>query len=159
MTVSEFTKQNQNVPGYAEALFSRCAGDNFDALAATVNLVLKGFPSISFAGIFGSAAKGRLTDHSDVDIAVAALLPLSLERRADLLTALSRALDREIDVIDLQAVTGLILQQALCTGKIIKKTDTRVYAGLLKRMLFNQADMMPYYRRILEHRNRAWLQQ
>lgn len=159
MAVSEFTKQLQDVSGKAENLSSADTGDNYDALVTTINQVLEDFPSISFAGVFGSAVKNRLTKHSDIDIAVAASVPLSLELRADLLTALSRALDREIDLIDLQAVTGLILQQALCTGEIIKKTDTTVYAALLQRMLFNQADMMPYYRRILKHRNRAWLQQ
>ncbi len=100
-----------------------------------------------------------MTEQSDVDIAVASRERLSVETRGRLAVALSCALDREVDLIDLQAVSGLILEQALCTGKIVKNADHDLYAGLLKRLWYNQADMMPYCRRILEHRSRRWLQQ
>jgi predicted nucleotidyltransferase len=121
--------------------------------------VLEGFPQVLFSTLFGSAAKGRMTVGSDVDIAVAACEALSIESRGELASALSLGLGREVDLIDLQAVSGLILEQALCTGKIVKNADHDLYARLLKRLWYNQADMMPYYRRILEQRNSQWLQQ
>ena len=130
-----------------------------ELLAKKITEVLKGFPQVFFATLFGSAAKGRMTEQSDVDIAVASRERLSVETRGRLAVALSCALDREVDLIDLQAVSGLILEQALCTGKIVKNADHDLYAGLLKRLWYNQADMMPYCRRILEHRSRRWLQQ
>jgi len=133
--------------------------DEVKSLELSINEVLKDFPEIFFVTLFGSAAKGRMTTQSDVDIAVASSRKLSIEESAQLVVALSCAIGREIDLIDLQAVSGLILEQSLCHGKIIKNNDHPLYASLLKRLWYNQADMMPYYRRILEHRSNHWLQQ
>ncbi len=130
-----------------------------ELLEKKITEVLKGFPQVVFTTLFGSAAKGRMTEQSDVDIAVAAQEKLSAESRGQLAVALSCALEREVDLIDLQAVSGLILEQALGTGKIVKNADHDLYSRLLKRLWYNQADMMPYYRRILEQRSRRWLQQ
>lgn len=133
--------------------------DSLQSLQLLITAVLKDFSTIRFVTLFGSASKGRMTVQSDVDIAVAAAQKLSVAMRGELAVALSCAIGREVDLIDLQSVSGLILEQALCTGQIVKNTDHDLYAGLLKRLWYNQADMMPYYRRILEHRSRGWLQQ
>jgi hypothetical protein len=83
---------------------------------------------------------------------------LTADERVRLVLALSAALGREIDLVDLQDVSGLILEQALCTGQVVKNADHDLYARLLKRLWYNQADMMPYVRRILEQRSSRWLQ-
>ena len=124
-----------------------------------ISVVLTDFPQVLFATLFGSAAKGRLTAQSDVDIAVASTKILSIESRCDLSVALSCALGREVDLVDLQAVSGSILEQALCSGRVLKNSDHDLYAGLMKRLWYNQADMMPYYQRIIEHRSKEWLRQ
>ena len=111
------------------------------------------YPDICLAILFGSAAKDRLTPRSDIDIAVAANRPLSFKQRENFLVDLSGRVSHEIDLIDLQAVSGLILSQALCHGIIIKKTSTPLLAALLKKMWYNQADMMPYTEMILKHRS------
>jgi hypothetical protein len=67
------------------------------------------------------------------------------------------ALGREVDLVDLQDVSGLILEQALCRSKVLKNADHLVYARLLKRLWYNQTDMMPYVKRILEQRSNRWL--
>ena len=112
---------------------------------AQIREVLTKFPEVMVALLFGSAVHDRLTPASDIDIAVAGVTPLPLELRATLQTRLSLSLSAEIDLVDLQTVSGLILQQALCTGEIIK-TDDIVYPALIKKMWFNQADMMPLTR-------------
>ena len=114
-----------------------------ELLEKKISTVLMEFPQIVFAALFGSAAKGRLTEQSDVDIAVAARERLSVETRGELAVALSSALGREVDLVDFQTVSGLILEQALCTGKIVKNADHELYARLMKRLWYNQADMMP----------------
>ena len=124
-----------------------------------ISVVLTDFPQVLFATLFGSAAKGRLTAQSDVDISVAAIKILSAESRCNLAVALSCALGREVDLVDLQSVSGPILEQALCSGRILKNSDHDLYAGLIKRLWYNQADMMPYYQRIIEHRSKEWLRQ
>ena len=117
---------------------------------------MNNYPEISLVILFGSAAKDRLTPRSDIDIAVAAKRPLSFKQRENLLVDLSGRVSYEIDLIDLQAVSGLILSQALCHGIIIKKTSTLLLAALLKKMWYNQADMMPYTEMILKHRSRRF---
>jgi len=67
-------------------------------------------------------------------------------------------LKKEVDLVDLQDVSGLILEQALCKAVIVKNDDHELYARLLKRLWYNQADMMPYVKQILAQRSTNWLQ-
>jgi predicted nucleotidyltransferase len=70
---------------------------------------------------------------SDLDIAVAAESSLTFDQKYDLMKALSDAFMREIDLIDLQSVAGPILQEALCTGIIIKKDSAMLFYLLIKK--------------------------
>jgi predicted nucleotidyltransferase len=127
-------------------------------IETTICSVLDNFPDIRFCTLFGSAAVGRLTVASDIDIAVSAGRRLTIEEKFALTAELSRLLKREVDLVDLEAVSGLILEQALCKSKILLKKDPDNYAELLKRLWFHNADMQPYVRRILEQRAEKWLQ-
>ena len=109
----------------------------------TIQAVFKEFPDILIVTVFGSAAKGELRKDSDIDIAVAADAPLSFDRKTDIYLALMKAFNREIDLIDLNQVTGVILKSALCSGEIIIKRSIPLLARLLKKLWYNQADMMP----------------
>lgn len=122
-----------------------------------IERVLGDYPEVHFCTLFGSAANQRLSPHSDIDIAVASDREFSAESKIHLSQALSAALKREVDLIDLRRVSGLILEQALCKAIIVKNADPSLYAGLLKRLWYSQADMMPYVRRIFEQRSRQWL--
>ena len=119
--------------------------------------VLEQFPEVKLAFLFGSAARGQLTSRSDIDVAVAAETRLPLETRLAMAVQFSKALHREVDLIDLQDVTGEILQQSLCQGVKLLQKDAELYARLLLRLWFDQADMMPYRRRILAERRRRFL--
>jgi len=121
-----------------------------EIIAEKICNILDGYPDILFAAIFGSAAHNRLTPSSDIDIAAAGNRLLTYEEKIELSLALSRALTKEVDLIDLQAVSGLILQEALCSGKIIFNRSPALYASLLKKMWYNQADMMPHTKMILK---------
>jgi predicted nucleotidyltransferase len=119
--------------------------------------VLERFPEVKLAYVFGSAARGQLTSMSDIDVAVAAETQLPLETRLAMAIQLSQALHREVDLIDLQDVTGEILQQSLCQGTNLLQKDAGLYARLIRRLWFDQADVMPYRRRILAERRRRFL--
>src|SRR5262245_37791138 len=114
--------------------------------------VLAQFPQVQIAYLFGSAVGNRLTSTSNIEIAVAADTRLPLETRLALAAQMTQALHREVDLIDLQDVTGEILQQSLCRGTKLLQKDPRVHADLIKRLWFDQSDMMPYRRRILAER-------
>ena len=119
--------------------------------------VLEQFPEVKVASLFGSAARSQLTSRSDIDVAVAAETRLSLETRLAMAVQLSKALHREVDLIDLQDVAGEILQQSLCQGINLLQKDAGLYARPMQRLWFDQADMMPYRRRILAERRRRFL--
>lgn len=114
-------------------------------------------PGIKLGILFGSLARGRARLESDLDLAVAADQPLESEAKMALITTLAQISGRAVDLIDLQAVGGPMLLQALTTGKVIYCADRLLYAELIKKMLFQQADMMPYYRRMLTERRQQWL--
>jgi predicted nucleotidyltransferase len=112
--------------------------------------------NLRIAIVFGSSAASRTTAESDIDVAVAYDQRLDARRKMALIDALAAEFGNPIDVVDLLAVTGTILQQALCKGTVIIKRDKELYARLVLKMLYNQADMMPYTRRILRERAEAF---
>ena len=119
--------------------------------------VLEQFPEVKLAYVFGSAARGQLTSESDIDVAVAAETKLPLRTRLAIATQLSKALHREVDLVDLQDVAGEILQQSLCQGIKLLQKDAGLSARLIQRLWFDQADLMPYRRRILAERRKRFL--
>ncbi|HMP73734.1 MAG TPA: nucleotidyltransferase domain-containing protein [Kiritimatiellia bacterium] len=121
-------------------------------ISRDVSEELANFPDIQVCLVYGSAAAGRLRRGSDLDVAVAARERLGAEKRMSIQEALVRGLGVEVDVLDLQAVSGVILHQALTTGVLVFVRDHELYGDLISRMLFNQADMMPYVRRMMKER-------
>lgn len=119
--------------------------------------VLNQNQDIELCIVFGSIAAGRAVPDSDLDIAVAGKQPLTGARCLELIETFSAATGRAIDLVDLMAATGLILKQALSTGVVVQNRDKNLYAYLISRMHFNQADMMPYYERTLRERRRRFL--
>ena len=119
--------------------------------------ILKNYPEIELCLVFGSAARNCLKPESDIDIAVAADRKLTTEKKLSLIMDLAAILGREVDVLDVSEVSGPILQQSLCTGKIILNENKMLYAGLIKKMWFNQADMMGNYNMILRKRREKFL--
>ena len=128
-----------------------------DDLKEQLLLVLAQFPCIRLCLVFGSAASGRAGALSDLDIAVAAAAPLPAEARLHLSETLSGAMQREVDLVDLMVESGPILKQALTKGIIVQNADKLLYARLISRMLFSEADMMPYHNRILRERRERFL--
>ena len=106
--------------------------------------------------LFGSLAAGDATPQSDLDLAVLMRIPLSTETKMTLIGELSQAIGRPVDLIDLRVAGEPLLGQILKHGVRLFGSDTD-YAELLKRHLFEEADFMPYRRRILADRRQAWI--
>lgn len=128
-----------------------------DTVQATIEQVLACHPSIVVAILFGSLAAGRGRFDSDLDLAIAATSPLSPQTRIQLIEELAVELGRPVDLIDLAQTHGPLLQQILTKGRLIICTDRTRYADLLLRVVYEEADVMPYYRRILAERRQAWI--
>jgi len=127
------------------------------ALTEPIACLLARYHSIKLGILFGSLAEGRATPESDLDLGVAATQSLDTAMKTTLIEALAEIAGRPVDLVDLQAVSGPILQQVLTQGQLIYCTDQMLYAALIRDMLFNQSDMMPYYDRILAERRKAWI--
>ena len=111
---------------------------------------------IRLAVLFGSLARGRATPESDLDLAVLMDVSTSAETKMALIDDLSQAMGRPVDLIDLSVTGEPILGQILKYGVRLLGSDTD-YAELIKRHLFDEADFMPYRRRILAERRLAWI--
>jgi predicted nucleotidyltransferase len=126
-------------------------------LQAAIGQVLARHPSIIIAILFGSLAAGRSHNDSDLDLAVASTTPLSPHTRLQLIEELAVGLGRPVDLIDLAQTHGPLLQQILTKGRLLICTDRTRYADLLLRVVYEEADVMPYYRRILAERRQSWI--
>ncbi|MDZ4853249.1 MAG: nucleotidyltransferase domain-containing protein [Nitrospirota bacterium] len=124
---------------------------------AAIEQVLTRHPSIVVAILFGSLATGRNRNDSDLDLAVASTTPLDPQIRIQLIEELAVGLGRPVDLIDLAQTHGPLLQQILTKGRLLICTDRTRYADLLLRVIYEEADVMPYYRRILAERRQAWI--
>lgn len=123
-----------------------------DKLQELIRKVLHRHPEVKLCIVFGSTAAGKASPDSDLDIGIAAEQPLSAERYLELVEEFSAETNHEIDLVDLMTATGVIAKQAMSRGVVVQNIDKSLYAKLISRMLFNQADMMPYYDRILRER-------
>jgi predicted nucleotidyltransferase len=128
-----------------------------DKLQELIQKVLRSHPEVKLCVVFGSIAAGKASADSDLDIGVAAAQPLSADEYLELIEEFSSETNREIDLVDLTTASGPILKQALSTGIVMQNSDKSLYASLISRMLFNQADMMPYYDRILRERRSRFI--
>jgi len=122
----------------------------------SIHAVLTRHPEIRLAILFGSMATGHAARDSDVDLAVARERALAADEKMVLMSELAEATGRAIDLIDLHSVGTLLLGQIVKRGRRLLGTDER-YAEWIKRYPFEEADFMPYYRRILSERRAAWI--
>jgi len=119
--------------------------------------VLQEEPDVKLAILYGSAARDRMRANSDVDVALLCASPLQPERKLQLAMHLYQTLQRQVDLVDLSTLSGTLLKQVLCHGRLLIKNDTNAYAALLQRMVYNQTDMMPYVTRTLLERQRRFV--
>ncbi len=108
---------------------------------------------LKVAVLYGSLVTGQeARPANDVDVAVLYDRPLTTERRLALLKRLDSCLSRPVDLVDLSVVNGVILKEILCRGRVLIKKDEQAFVQLLQRLVYNQEDVMPYYRAALRER-------
>jgi predicted nucleotidyltransferase len=96
------------------------------SLIARLRAVLRTEPNVSFALLFGSAARGDDTPASDIDLLVEARDP-SLVRLVDLGMKLEAALDRKVDILALEDAeeSPPLLAEALRDGRVLIDRNDR----------------------------------
>lgn len=128
-----------------------------DKIITSIKRLLQKHEDIHLALIYGSAAEGRQTQESDLDLAVAGDRPIDTQSKMELIEELALLTGRPIDLVDLQTTHGTLLKQIVTKGTVIYKENAVLYGEIIKRMLFNEADFMPYYNRILKERQERWI--
>ena len=114
-------------------------------------------PRLKLGLLFGSLNDGQPHAASDLDLAVMGDRALTAPEKMALIQDLARQTGRPVDLVDLQRAHGTILQQVLQTGTLLYCADHNLYAALIKRHLFEEADFRPYRDRILAERRQAWI--
>ncbi len=109
------------------------------------------------ATVFGSAAAGRLRPDSDIDVAIAGNERFSIDERMRMREDLATATGRPVDLVDLWAVEGFIMTQALAKGKMIIHRSPEVHRRLMKKMWYWNADMAPLVRASLERKAKRFI--
>lgn len=103
------------------SLHEKCRQELATALAEWV-------PGLRFAYLFGSAADGRLTKQSDVDIAVDAGRRLKTSELLRISGHLESTAKRPVDLVDLQNAGPVLRMQVLKSGQLLSSRDDRARA-------------------------------
>jgi predicted nucleotidyltransferase len=113
---------------------------------------IAGWPSLTLVVVYGSAATGRMRDDSDVDLAVLGRTPLNVDARLSIASAIAGATGRKVDLLDLGRAHGTILSEVLTSGVRLIVNDRAALEMLMRRLVYEEADYMPLYRRMLKER-------
>ncbi len=113
------------------------------------------FPVV-LAILFGSVAKGTASPESDLDIGISMGRPLEAQEKEEMIDALGLLTGRPVDLVDLHLAPEPLLGQVLRHGRRIIGSDAE-NARLIYKHLIEEADFMPYKRRILAERREAWI--
>jgi predicted nucleotidyltransferase len=126
-------------------------------IAAQAKEILYAESGLKLAILYGSAATRKMRADSDVDIAVLFDRPLNAEQKMELISRLERELQRDVDLVDLFSLSGTILKQILRKGRVLIQKKPGALTDLIQRMVYNQADMMPYVSRTLMERQKRFI--
>jgi len=94
--------------------------------------LLKKYPNVLFAYLFGSYARDDAIERSDVDVAVYLVDP-SFDRRLRIHHDLAVTLNKEVDVVVLNDVRNIyLLKDILDEGIVVKESDERDFFEVKK---------------------------
>jgi predicted nucleotidyltransferase len=101
-------------------------------IISRITSILRGYPEIELAFLFGSFAGGTVTVESDVDIAILCRQTSSFDRREEIRAALCAGMKREVDLVDLNGASPILRMQVLKKG-IILIDNASVYEDFFVR--------------------------
>ena len=106
---------------------------------------------VLLAFLFGSAAAGRETDESDIDIAVLAGEGFDAGSFLELKSALSDMLSGDIDLVILNDASPILKMQVIQKGILLKAADETAYPCFFAKGLKEYEDLK-YFRAEAEKR-------
>ncbi|MGQ0503990.1 MAG: type VII toxin-antitoxin system MntA family adenylyltransferase antitoxin [Myxococcaceae bacterium] len=127
-------------------------------LKASLARLLERHPDVALALVFGSIATQKALPDSDLDLAVCGRSKYAPERLVELASEVSRVAGREVDIVDLWDAHGTILEQILTQGVLVIFRSPELWEALMRRQVYEEADFMPLYRRLLRERREHFLE-
>jgi predicted nucleotidyltransferase len=112
--------------------------------------ILGRYPEIGLAFLFGSAASGRMTAESDIDVAVFFQPGPDIDRCEDIREALTKATHREVDLVILNQASPILRMQVLKKGIPLIKNE-KMYGEFFVRTLCEYDDLKRT-RKVIEDR-------
>ncbi|MEM8961755.1 MAG: nucleotidyltransferase family protein [Acidobacteriota bacterium] len=94
------------------------SSDAFPFDLSKLNAVLREH-GVAWAGLFGSAARGDMTDESDIDLLVDFAQPKSLVAVIGLENALSATLGRQVDLVTKAALSPYLRDRVLSDLRVV----------------------------------------
>jgi uncharacterized protein len=121
-------------------------------VCARARCILRSEKDLRLAIVYGSMATEKCRPDSDVDLGVLFGQPMTAQQKMDLAGRLEQAMLRGVDLVDLSTACATLLRQILRKGRVLVQRDPGAMAGLVRTMVYHEADMMPYVRRTLIER-------
>jgi predicted nucleotidyltransferase len=110
---------------------------------------------IRFAFLFGSSVRRGPDAARDVDLAVSTRAPLSLMQRGAFEIELERALDKTVDVVDVDEASTLLRWEIVRDGRVVAARDEDALHAFRVLVPLEYADLRPYLDREAEGLRRA----
>ena len=117
---------------------------------------LNAYPELSLVILFGSMARGTETRDSDLDLAVQADRPLSVQQKMAMTESLALEFNHPVDLIDLRTVGQPLLSEIVAEGRRLRGQNED-WAQLIFKNIMDNEDFVPLQKRILRERRAAWL--
>ena len=115
-----------------------------EEIIAKISPLIVNDDSLDLCILYGSAALDRLSSNSDIDIAVGSEKSLSNDYCIELSRKLSLITDREVSIINIEKIEGIILQEVLVKGITLKNSVSNYKAGFLSKRYEYTEDILPY---------------
>ncbi len=91
--------------------------------------------------IFGSFIEGRLTEESDIDIAILFKNKPDFSFLIDIMDRINQITGREADIVILNEASPIIKMQVLKKGKLLKKINDKTYNDFFLRTVKEYDDI------------------
>ena len=115
-----------------------------DAIIEQILTRLEAHPEVTLAVLYGSVASGRISQQSDVDLAISSKEGLEVETCLSLSLQLTRILNREVSVVDMDKMEGVILHEVLTKGVFLKRDPDALVRHVFRLQEFTE-DVLPFH--------------
>ena len=114
---------------------------NIERHIAEIKEFLEGREEVLLGYMFGSFVEGRLTNESDVDIALLFEKEPDLPTLVSIMNGITDITDRKVDIVVLNYASPIIRMQVLKRGRLLKKTNDKIYNDFFLRAVKEYDDL------------------